>query len=149
MMPGLDGAQIAMSLSGPQALLVHQALGALLYSFHGVRYVEQTGLDQSELEKLMEQFQSWVNTQRRDDDGVIVLRDSEGKPLSKLEKNLRPIQVRAVRNALEVTMLEMGRSEFQTITGFSLNEGKQLLDRINALLLEPLQLDQQTSPVAH
>jgi len=39
-------------------------------------------------------------------------------------------------------MLELGQDEFFTLTGFSLAEAKQLLDRLNAALLGPLHLDQ-------
>lgn len=148
-LPGLDGAQVRIVLPGTQALLIHQALAAVLHAIRGVRFEEQIGVSELVLETLLETLQVWVDACEYDSEGVIVVRDALGNPIGKFEKDFHPIQIRALRNALEIALLDLGQNEFFTITGFSLAEGKQLLDVLNAALLDPLHLDQPTDSVSH
>lgn len=148
-MPGLDGAAVRIVLAGTQALLLHQALAALAHAIRGVRYEEQTGVSKGVLEGLLKGLQVWVDACEYDAEGVIVVRDSHGNPIGKFEQEFSPVQVRALRNSLEVVMLDLGQDEFFTVTGFSLAEGKQLLDVLNAALLDPLDLNHETDSVSH
>lgn len=148
-MPGLDGATIRVILPGTQALLLHQALAAIVHAIHGVRFEEQTGVSREALEALLGDFQVWVDACEYDADGVIVVRDTLDNPIGKFEQDFEPIQIRALRNSLEIAMLDLGQSEFFTVTGFTLAEGKQLLDVLNAALLDPLRLGRQGNPVSH
>lgn len=140
-MPGLDSAAVRMTLPGTQALLMHQTLATVLHVIRGVHFDEQIGLGYATLESILKDFQVWVEACEYDSNGVIVIRDVAGDPIGKFEKDLDPVQIRALRNSLEVVMLDLGQNEFFTITGFSLAEGKQLLDVLNAALLDPLHLD--------
>jgi hypothetical protein len=90
-----------------------------------------------------------VDACQYDADGVIIVRDAFGNPVGKFERDFEPILIRALRNALEIAMLDLGQDEFFTITGFSLTEGKQLLDVLNTALLDPLHLGGQTDSVSH
>jgi hypothetical protein len=148
-MPGLDGAAVRLVLSGTQALLLHQALASLLHAIHGVRFEQQTGVSREALDELLEDLQVWVNECEYDTEGVIVVRDALGNPIGSFERSYRPAQIRALRNSLEIAMLDLGQNEFSTITGFTLTEGKQLLDELNAALLNPLHLDRKTDSVSH
>jgi hypothetical protein len=148
-LPGLDGAPVRIVLPGTQALLMHQALAAVLHAIRGVRFEEQIGLSEVALGKLLETLQVWVDACEYDSNGVIVVEDALGNPIGKFEKDFHPIEIRALRNALEVALLDLGQNEFFTITGFSLAEGKQLLDMLNTALLDPLHLDRQTDSVSH
>ena len=148
-LPGLDGAPVRITLPGTQALLMYQALAAVLHAIRGVRFEEQIGVSEATLGMLLEAFQVWVDACEYDSEGVIVIRDAFGNSIGKFEKDFHPIQIRALRNALEVALLDLGQNEFFTITGFSLVEGKQLLDVLNAALLDPLHLDQETDSVSH
>jgi len=148
-MPGLVGAPLRIVLPGTQALLLHQALAALVHSIHGVRFEEQTGVSRETLEALLGELQVWVDACQYDADGVIIVRDAFGNPVGKFERDFEPILIRALRNALEIAMLDLGQDEFFTITGFSLTEGKQLLDVLNTALLDPLHLGGQTDSVSH
>jgi hypothetical protein len=148
-LPGLDGAPVRVVLPGTLALLMHQVLAAVLHVIRGVRFEEQIGVSEVALGTFFEAFQVWVDACDYDSEGVIVIRDTLGNSIGTFEKELRPIQIRALRNALEVALLDLGQNEFFTITGFSLAEGKQLLDVLNAALLNPLHLDQQTDSVSH
>ncbi len=148
-LPGLDGAPVRIAMPGTQALLMHQALAAVLHAIRGVRFEEQIGVSEVALGTLLETLQVWVDACEYDSEGIIVIRDALGNPIGKFEKDFHPIQIRALRNALEVALLDLGQNEFFTITGFSLAEGKQLLDVLNAALLDPLHLDRQTDSVSH
>jgi hypothetical protein len=148
-MPGLDGVPVRIVLPGTQALLLHQALAALMHAIHGVRFEEQTGVSSGALETLLGELRVWVDACQYDADGVIVVRDALGNPIGQFERDFEPIQIRALRNSLEIAMLDLGQNEFFTITGFSLTEGKQLLDVLNAALLDPLHLSAQTDSVSH
>lgn len=148
-LPGLDGAPVRISLPGTQALLMHQALVAVLHAIRGVRFEEQIGVSEATLGMLLKALQVWVDACEYDSEGVIVVRDALGNPIGEFEKDFHPIEIRALRNALEVAMLDLGQNEFSTITGFSLVEGKQLLDFLNAALLGPLNLDLETDSVSH
>jgi hypothetical protein len=148
-LPGLDGAPVRIALPGTQALLMHQALAAVLHMIRGVRFEEQIGVSEAMLRMLLEALQVWVDACEYDSEGVIVVRDMLGNPIGKFEKDLHPIQIRALRNVLEVALLDLGQNEFFTVTGFSLTEGKQLLDVLNAALLGPLHLERQTDSVSH
>ena len=148
-LPGLDGAPVRIALPGTQALLMHQALAAVLHAIRGVRFEEQIGVSEVALDTLLEAFQIWVDACEYDLEGVIVIRDGLGNPIGEFEKDFHPVQIRALRNALEVALLDLGQNEFFTMTGFSLAEGKQLMDVLNAALLDPLHLDLQTDSVSH
>ena len=148
-LPGLDGAPVRIVLPGTQALLMHQALAAVLHAIRGVRFEEQIGVSEVALGTILETLQVWVDACEYDSEGIIVIRDALGNPIGKFEKDFYPIQIRALRNALEVALLDLGQNEFFTMTGFSLAEGKQLLDVLNAALLDPLHLDLQTDSVSH
>ncbi len=128
---------------------MHQALAAVLHAIRGVRFEEQIGVSEATLGTLLEALQVWVDACEYDSKGVIVVRDALGNSIGMFEKDLYPVQIRALRNALEVALLDLGQNEFFTITGFSLAEGKQLLDVLNAALLGPLHLDKQTDSVSH
>jgi len=148
-LPGLDGKALKLALPGTDALLLHQVLGTLLYAIHGVRFEEQIGIGNAALEVLLKGFSEWVDACQYDAQGVIVIRDANGNPIGKYEKEFEPIEIRALRNSLEVVLLDLGENEFFTITGFSLSEGQRLLDVLNAALLAPLHLKQQTNARAH
>ena len=136
-----DGA-MKLVLAGTEALLVHQMFNNLLNGIHGIQYESQTGMSEVALRKIFEEFSLWVDACEYDAEGVIVIADSQGLPIGRLEWNYTPVEIRALRNMTEVVMLELGQDEFFTLTGFSLAEAKQLLDRLNAALLGPLHLDQ-------
>ena len=148
-LPGLDGAVVRVVLPGTQALLMHQALAAVLHVIRGVQFEEQIGVGKATLEAFLDGLQLWVDACDHDPDGVIVVRDARGNPIGKFEYDFSPIQIRALRNSLEVAMLDLGQDEFFTLTGFSLAEGKQLLDVLNATLLGPLHLNRETDSVSH
>lgn len=148
-LPGLDGAAVRITLPGTQALLLHQALGALLQVIRDVDFERQIGIAEAALATLLKEFQVWVDACEYDSEGVIAIRDAHGDSVGKFERDFAPIEIRSLRNSLEVVMLDLGESEFFTITGFSLAEGKQLLDVLNAALLDPLHLDQPADSVAH
>jgi hypothetical protein len=138
-----------ISLLGTEALLIHQALAALLNAIHGVRFEEQTGMSEAGLAKILEEFSKWVDNCKYDLNGVIVIRDANGNSIGSLEREFLPTEIRALRNSLEIVMLDLGHNEFFTVTGFSLDEAKRLLDRLNAALLDPLHLDRASESVAH
>ena len=148
-LPGLDGAPVRIALPGTQALLMHQALAAVLHAIHGVHFEEQIGVGNAALKALLDGLQAWVDACEYDSKGVIVVRDALGNPIGKFEQEFSPVQIRALRNSLEVAMLDLGQEEFFTVTGFSLAEGKQLLDVLNATLLGPLHLNHETDFVSH
>jgi len=148
-LPGLEGQALKLALPGTHALLLHQVMSVLLHVVRGVRFEAQIGVSSVALEALFREFDAWVNACEYDSQGVIVIRDAHGDPISKFEKEFEPIEIRALRNSLEVALLDLGQNEFFTITGFSLGEGKQLLDVLNAALLAPLHLDEPTDSVAH
>jgi hypothetical protein len=148
-LPGLDGQALELALPGTHALLLHQAMAVLLHVIRGVRFEEQLGVSREALEALFKEFDAWVKACEYDSKGVIVIRDIDGNPIGKFEREFEPIEIRALRNSLEVVLLDLGQNEFFTITGFSLGEGKQLLDVLNAALLAPLHLDQPTDSVTH
>jgi len=120
---------------------MHQMLNNLLNGIRGIQYESQTGISETELRKIFEEFSAWVDACDYDAEGVIVIVDSQGLPIGRFERNYSPIEIRALRNMTEVVMLELGQDEFLTLTGFLLTEAKQLLDQLNAALLGPLHLD--------
>jgi hypothetical protein len=129
-------------LAGTEALLVHQMLNNLLNGIHGIHFESQTGMSEVSLREIFEEFSLWVDACDFDGDGVIIIVDSQGQPIGEFERSYTSSEIKALRNMTELVMLELGRDEFFTLTGFSLAEAKQLLDGLNAALLGPLHLDQ-------
>jgi hypothetical protein len=151
--PAIAGAATAgmspICLSGPQALLLHQALNALLNGIRGIQFETQVGMSEEALRDIFDELDVWIGKHELDADGVIVISDAGGLPISSWERVCSPVEIKALRNSLEVVMLDLAQSEFFTRTGFSLEEAKQLLDRLNSVLLDPLHLEQASESVAH
>ena len=153
MKPSMEGRTIVpsvfISMPGPQALLLHQVFNDALNGIHGIQYETQIGMSEIALHAIFDEFNLWVEAQSHDADGVIVLYDDKGLPMSSFERMYTADEIRVLRNMTEFVMLDLGKYEFQTRTGFDLKEAKQLLDELNAALLDPLHLDQPTAEVAH
>ena len=137
----MDSGAIRIRLSGPEALLMHQSLGTLVNAIRGVRFEEQIGMTESALKEILGELNTWVEACEYDAKGVIVVADEHGDPIGSFERDFRPLEIKALRNSLEIVMLDLGHHEFSTITGFELRDAKQLLDRLNAALLDPLHLN--------
>jgi hypothetical protein len=142
-------ALIEMSLPATDALLVHQLLNESLNGIRGILHETQIGMSEAALRSIFDEFNVWIEARDYDADGIIVIRDDMGVAIGSFFRMYSQAEIRALRNMTEVVMLDLGRSEFFTRTGFSLPEAKQLLDRLNAILLESLHLNKQTEPVAH
>lgn len=138
-----------VSLPGASILLLHQALNQLSNCIRSDQFESQIGIRQIEAEKLFAEFDLWINQHPVDADGVILLGDSVGSTNSHFKRVFSATEIRALRNALEVVMLDLGQNEFFTCTGFSLAEAKLLLDQLNALFLDPLQLKISAQGTAH
>jgi hypothetical protein len=69
--------------------------------------------------------------------------------LAAFDRHFSISQMRALRNTVELVMLDLGQDEFSTRTGFSLAEAAALLDRFNSALLFPLSIHRQAQAVAH
>jgi hypothetical protein len=137
-----------ISLPGPQALLIHQIFNTLINGTGLPDCQTKIGMSESALDVIFDEFNDWVEAQERDQDEVIVLWDENGVPKSSFERAFSTSEIRSIRNMTEIAMLELGKYDFQTRTGFALTEAKHLLDELNAALLDPLHLDQATE-VAH
>jgi len=140
---------VRISLPSTQALLVHQLFNELLNGIRGVQFETQTGMSEAALRAIFDEFNTWVEACDYDSEGVIVIRDASGQPIGQFERDYTKAEIRTLRNMSEIVMLELGPEEFSTRTGFTLTEAKQLLDRWNSTLLEPLHLDQTADPVSH
>jgi hypothetical protein len=70
-------------------------------------------------------------------------------PIATFDQPFSITQIRALRNAVELVMLDLGQDEFSTRTGFSLAAAAELLDRFNAALLDPLHIDRQAQAFTH
>jgi hypothetical protein len=138
-----------ISLPGPQALLVHQLCNEVLNGIHGIQFETQIGLGEIAIRVIFEELNVWVEACDYDANGVIVIRDSRGQPIGSFERTYTVLEIKALRNLAEVVMLELGQEEFFTRTGFFLAEAKELLDRFNEALLDPLQLDKAKESVSH
>jgi len=138
-----------IALPGTKALLLHQTLNQLWNCIDKSRIEKQIGMTDAEIDKLYDEFNVWVEGCDYDSRGVIVIRDANGLPINRFERVYSAAEIRALRNALEVVMLDLGKSDFFNRTGFSLDEAKQLLDELNGLLVEPLHLTQPVESVAH
>lgn len=130
---------VTFSLSGGQALLIHQALNELLHGIRGVRAFSQVGISKLALKGIFVLLNEWIAAQKK---------DANGLPVATFERTYSVAQLRALRNTVELVMLDLGRDEFRTRTGFSLMEAGELLNRFNAAFLDPLRLDQPTSRVS-
>ncbi len=142
-------AAIEISLAATDVLLVHQLFNESLNGIRGIRHETQIGMREAELRSIFDEFNEWIEAREYDADGVIVIRDEKGAAIDRFSRMYSQAEIRALRNMTEVVMLDLGRPEFFARTGFSLAEAKQFLDRLNAILLESLHLDEQTEPVAH
>lgn len=138
-----------IALPGPQAVLIHQIFNILINGMGRLNFETQIGMSEPALQEIFDEFNAWVEAQEHDENEVIVLWDEDGLPKSSFERIYSTSEIRSIRNMTEVAMLELGKYEFQTRTGFDLKEAKQLLDELNAALLDPLHLDQPATEVAH
>jgi hypothetical protein len=130
---------VPFPLAGPQALLVHQSLNELLHGIRGVHVYSQVGFSKPALKEIFDPLNAWIRTQETDTNGL---------PTATFDRTFSLNQIRALRNSVELVMLDLGQNEFTTRTGFSLIEAAALLDRFNAALLYPLHIDRQTEAVA-
>ena len=147
--PGEFGRTLHISLPGTQALLVHQLFNEAINGIRGVQFETQIGLDEIALQRLFDEFSAWVDACDYDSNGVIVIRDPNGVPIGSFERTYTALEIKALRNMAEVVMLDLGQAEFSTRTGFTLAEAKQVLDRFNESLLDPLRLDEAKKSIAH
>jgi hypothetical protein len=131
---------VAFPLAGSQALLIHQSLNELLHGIRGVHLFSQVGMSKPALKAIFDPLNVWIRMQET---------DSGGLPIAAFERTFSVAQIRALRNSVELVMLDLGREEFSTRTGFSLAEAAQLLDRFNAVLLDPLHIERQIQVAAH
>lgn len=131
---------VTFPLAGFQALLIHQSLNELLHGIRGVHVYSQVGISRPALKEIFDPLSEWIQAQKM---------DANGLPIADFEHPFSVAQIRALRNSVELVMLDLGREEFSTRTGFSLAEAAQLLDQFNAALLDPLHIDRQTRAVAH
>ena len=127
---------VQFSLPGPQALLIHQVLNEILHGIRGIRIESQVGMDEAGLKEVFAFVNGWVREQPRDAQDLPVV--SFEQPL---DRSYSVSEIRALRNAVELVMLELGQEEFFTRTGFSLSEAAALLDHFNAALLRPLHIE--------
>lgn len=147
--PGTARYLTQISLPGTQALLVHQLFNESLNGIRGIQFETHIGMSEPTLRKLFDEVDAWIDACEYDADGVIVIRNANGLPIGNFDRAYSASEIRALRNMAEIVMLDLGQDEFFTRTGFSLEEGKQLLDRLNSILLHPLHLDETSESVAH
>ncbi len=137
-----------ITLPGASILLLHQALNQLWNCIGGAQFESQIGIQEVEARKLFGEFDVWVNAHPVDGEGVLAHRDAPGSS-DCFERVFGAMEIRALRNALEVVMLDLGQGDFFTCTGFSLAEAKLLLDQLNSLLMDPLHLKNTAESAAH
>ena len=123
---------VDFQLPGPQALLVHQSLNEVLHGIQGIRVFSQVGVSKSALKEIFDPLDVWIRAQEK---------DANGLPVASLNRPFSVVEIRALRNSVELVMLDLGQAEFSTRTGFSLSEAAELLDRFNSALLDPLRID--------
>jgi hypothetical protein len=131
---------VLFPLTGPQALLVHQSLNELLHGIRGIHIYSQVGISKVALGEIFASLNLWLQSQSL---------DANGLPFAGFVRSFSVGEIRALRNAVELVMLDLGHEEFFTRTGFTLVEAAELLDRFNATLLDPLQIDRQPRQIAH
>jgi len=131
---------VALPLAGRQALLIHQSLNELLHGIRGIHVFSQVGMSKPALKGIFDPLSAWIRAQEADADGL---------PIATFDHPFSVAQIRALRNTIELVMLDLGQEEFSTRTGFSLAEAAALLDRFNTALLYPLRIDRQSQAVAH
>jgi hypothetical protein len=125
--------------AGPQALLIHQSLNELLHGIRGLHVYSQVGLSKPALKEIFDALNAWIRAQKT---------DASGLPVATFDHSFSLTQIRALRNSVEVVMLDLGQEEFTTRTGFSLTEAVELLDHLNSALLDPLHIDRKAEAVA-
>jgi hypothetical protein len=130
---------VPFPIAGPQTLLIHQSLNELLHGIHGVHIYSQVGLSKPALKEIFDTLNAWIRMQQM---------DANGLPVATFDQPLSLAQIRALRNSVEVVMLDLGQEEFATRTGFTLAEAAELLDRFNNALLFSLHIDRQAEAVA-
>jgi hypothetical protein len=131
---------VTFPLPGSQALLIHQSLNEILHGIRGVHCLSQIGMSKLALKEIFGPLNAWIRTQET---------DTSGLPISSFDRPFSVAEIRALRNSVEFVMLDLGREEFSTRTGFALAEAAELLDRFNNALLHPLQMDRQGRVVSH
>jgi len=131
---------MAFPLEGSQALLVHQSLNELLHGIRDIHIYSQVGMSKPALKEIFDPLNAWIRVQKT---------DARGLPVATFDRPFTVTQIRALRNSVELVMLDLGQEEFSTRTGFSLAEAAELLDRFNSALLYPLRIDRQTVVIAH
>ena len=87
--------------------LLHNVLNEILYGFEMQDIDSTIGIKRPKLELLLEQLHH--------------------SPQENTQVELSMQQTKAFRNALVETLRELGRDEFQTRTGYSFDEGEQIL----------------------
>jgi hypothetical protein len=127
-------------LAGSQALLIHQSLNELLNGIRGIQVYPHVGLSKPALKEIFDPLNDWIRAQET---------DANGLPIATFDQPFSITQIRALRNAVELVMLDLGQDEFSTRTGFSLAAAAELLDRFNAALLDPLHIDRQAQAFTH
>jgi hypothetical protein len=131
---------VAFALPGPQALLLHQSLNELLHGIRGIQFDSQVGIGKLALGEIFAALDGWIRAQKTTENGL---------PIGRFDRTFSLNDLRVLRNAVELVMLELGQDEFDTRVGFSLAEGAALLDRFNAALLSPLKIDRPLRQTAH
>jgi len=111
---------------------MHQSLNEILHGIRGIHIYSQVGIGKLALGDLFEALDQWIRAQRTSENG---------SPIGRFDRTFSVSQMRALRNTLELVMLDLGQDEFFTRTGFELSEGAALLDRLNSALLHPLRID--------
>jgi len=137
--PASDEA-VKFPLAGSQALLIHQSLNELLHGIRDVHFFSQVGVSKPALKEIFDPLNVWIRAQKT---------DASGLPIATFDHPFSVTQIRALRNSVELVMLDLGQEEFSTRTGFSLAEAAELLDRFNTALLYPLRIERQIQAIAH
>jgi hypothetical protein len=135
--PQASAESISIRLTGGQTLLVHQSLNELLHGIRKVHPFSQVGLSKQALRQIFDSLNSWIRKQKEDEHGL---------PAARFEQEYSLAELRSLRNAVEIVMLDLGQNEFFTRTGFSLADAAVLLDSLNATLLDSLHLDKNARP---
>jgi hypothetical protein len=119
--------------------LIHQSLNAVLHGIRGIDFFSQVGIGKPALAETFDSLDEWLRVQETNETGL---------PIARFDRPFSLGEIRALRNALELAMLDLGQEEFFTRTGFTLAEAADLLHRFNAALLNPLHIDSSAQPVA-
>ncbi len=119
---------------------MHQTLNELLHGIQGVHIYSQVGINKLALREVFDSLDAWIRGQKMNRNGL---------PIAGLNRTFSISNVRALRNAVEFVMLDLGQEEFFTRTGFSLQEAAALRERLNSALLDPLHIQESAQPMSY